>query len=296
MNILYIGSSGPLSILPLKNILQTQHSICAVAMEANQTNTLYNHLFPVQTTQENTSNTHLDTFAKQNNLPVIIFNSNLQSYAEDIKHYAPDVILVSCFGKKLPSNILSIPRYGCINLHPSLLPEFQGPTPVFWQFKNGTNLFGITLHRMTEDFDAGDIIKQSSIQLDHGIHHQQAKLQLAHLAADLITDTLNDFPGVIENSTPQDKQLSSYYSYPRQDDYRVSVSWTAKRMYNFLKAYQNGSTLFPCEINGRTFNLIEAISYDDNSDCEFKLIHDQLTLPCFSGCLTARILHDSTFQ
>ena len=289
MNILYIGSSGPLSILPLKNILQTQHSICAVAMQDTQTNPFYNHLFPVQITEKNTDNTHLDSFAKQHNLPVIIFNKSLQNYVDDIEHYKPDIILVSCFGNKLPSNILSIPRHGCFNLHPSLLPEFQGPTPIFWQFKNGVNKFGVTLHKMTEDFDAGDIIKQSSIALDNGIYHQQAKLQLAHLAADLILEFLNDFNHAIERSKPQNNQLSSYQSYPTQDDYQVSATWPASRLYNFLKAYQGINISFPCEIKGQTFNLIEAINFNTDDDCEFKLNHDQITFPCSTGCLTATI-------
>ncbi len=69
----------------------------------------------------------------------------------------------------------------------------------------------------------------------------------------------------------------------------VSPAWNAKRIFNFLKAYQYGNTVFPCEINGQIFNLMEAISYDSNTGCKLKLTHDKITFPCSKGCLTASI-------
>jgi methionyl-tRNA formyltransferase len=289
MKILFIGSSSPLSLIPLNKILQSEHSICAVGMEVTQTNPFYNYLFPVKTDSNSLNFHHLDSFAKQNHLPVITFNKHIAHYVDVIKKYAPDIILVSCFGKKLPTEILSIPAMGCFNLHPSLLPQYRGPTPVFWQFRNGAEQFGVTLHLMTTNFDDGHIIGQSSIDLNDGTHHMQAKLQLSEIAADLIIDVLNDFSSFIKNVENQSEHSSSYYSYPAQEDYTVSTTWSAKRLYNFIKAYQNNSIVFPCEYNNQTFNLIEAIHYDLNADTGFKLTNDFITLPCSSGYLKAKI-------
>lgn len=273
----------------LQKILQTNHTICAVALESSQTNPFYNHLFPIQTDTEEPSNIHLDSFARQNSLPLIIFKKHLNHYFEDINNYSPDIIIVSCFGKKLPNEILSIPTYGCFNLHPSLLPKFRGPTPVFWQFRNGSKHFGVTLHRMTDNFDCGGIIKQSSTELSDGIHHLQAKSLLANIAADLITNVLDDFTCSIKNLMPQDKQSSSYHSYPTLNDYKINTKWSAKRVYNFIKAYQGNNTVFPCEVTGHVYNLVEAISYDSNADIKFNLTNDLITLPCSHGCLQAKV-------
>lgn len=289
MKILFIGSSAPLSLIPLEKILHAGHTICAVAMEASQANPFYHHLFPVQTDSATPDNIHLDSFAKQNNLPVIILAENLQKNIVDIKHYSPDIILISCFGKKIPDAILSIPIYGSFNLHPSMLPKFRGPTPVFWQFKYAASPFGVSLHRMTHDFDCGDIIKQAHVKFDDGIHHLQAKLQLAHSAADLILDTLNDFSNLIKHATPQPSHASSYYTYPTQSDYKISPQWSARRLFNFIRAYQDGRTLFPCEINGQTFNLLTAISYQLTSLHSVEIMDNIINLPCADGSLRAEL-------
>lgn len=292
MNILFIGSSGPLSLYPLMNLLTTPHSVCAVAMEITQTNPFYNHLFPIHTPADDLSNLHLDSLAQHHNLPVIIFDKPLEQHCNDIKQYSPDIILVSCFAKKIPESILSIPRYGCFNLHPSLLPDYRGPMPVFWQFRMGASEFGVSLHRMTSLFDRGDIILQSSIALADATHYMQAKILLAKLGANLIVDALDDLEYLVPNATQQAKESGQYYSYPVQDDYTLSTQWTAKRMFNFIKAFEEENISFPCMTNNQTFFIIEAIDYAVDSDCAFDLTDDCITIPCSTGCVHARVSLD----
>lgn len=286
MNILFIGSSGPLSILPLKDLLKTGHTVCAVGIELIQTNPFYNHLFPITNASENS---HIDIFSKSNNLDVIVFDKALNLYDEIISSYDPDIILVSCFGKKLPENILSIPRLGCFNLHPSLLPQFRGPNPVFWQLRNGARTIGVSLHRMTNYFDDGDILSQSSTTIPDGLKHQEIKLILAELASKLISDTLNNFQQALINARPQDEQTSSYFSYPYTNDYTVSEKWPAQRIFNFIKAYQTGDTVFPCELNGKIYNLKTALAYHATDSCLFELSHNQIFFPCTPGFIHCSI-------
>lgn len=292
MNILFIGSSGPLSLYPLNTLLSSGHSICAIAMEITQTNPFYNPLFPISTNTNDLTSTHLDSFAQNNNVPVIIFDKPLEHYLSNISLYSPDIIIVSCFGKKLPQCILTIPKYGCFNLHPSLLPDFRGPTPIFWQFRNGARKFGVSLHRMTDHFDSGDIIKQSSIEFEDGIHHQQAKLLLSELAADLVVDVVNNFENSINQAACQHQSLAHYYSYPSSEDYEVNTNWTARRIYNFIKAYAGENILFPCNINGKIFYLLNAIDYNNQSATIFELTDDQVTFSCARGTITASIQID----
>ena len=289
MRILFIGSSTSLSLTPLKQILQSGHTVCAVAMEATQTNPFYNPLFNALIHSSKTDNIHLDSFARQNSLPVLIFSEKILDNVSLIQNYSPDIILVSCFGKRLPDEILSIPTLGCFNLHPSLLPKFRGPTPVFWQFKYAADLFGITLHRMTYNFDDGDIINQSEIKLDDGISYLQAISELANLSASLINHTLNNFSKFLQTSVVQNDQLSSYYSYPVPDDYKINTQCSAKSQYNFIKAYQGNNTVFPFEVNNQLFLITEAMSYELNTSNKPEFINDQIIIPCSSGNLTAKI-------
>ena len=289
MKILFMGSSGPLSLIPLQAIMQTEHSVCAVALEMDQANSFYNHLFPVTVAKESINKLHLDSFAQQNELPVIVLNKNLEAHIDEIKKYQPDIILVSCFGLRLPESILEIPHFICMNIHPSLLPAFRGPHPIFWQMKAGVTNMGVSLHRMNAQLDDGDIIQQMSVELYDGMSQQQIKIMLAKLAAKLIKDVLVDAPAAIQNAQSQDKSVSRYDSYPLKSDFHIDDSWSARTLYNFICAYQNDQRCFPYTINNEIFNVIEAYSYQEVQRHDFLLEHDQVCLSCVDGSVKARI-------
>jgi len=93
-------------------------------------------------------------------------NNNYSNSTYKIEKYQPDIIIVSCYARRLPQSILSLARKGSFNVHPSLLPKYRGPNPIFWQLREGEKEYGITLHRMTNDFDACDIISQQKVNVD----------------------------------------------------------------------------------------------------------------------------------
>lgn len=90
------------------------------------------------------------------------------SFYEDLKHLSPDLCVISAYGKYIPPEILAIPCFGFINLHPSLLPRWRGPDPVRWTILSGDDKTGVTIHYATEKIDAGDIIlqKESTVLLN----------------------------------------------------------------------------------------------------------------------------------
>ncbi|MBF6592146.1 MAG: methionyl-tRNA formyltransferase, partial [Ktedonobacterales bacterium] len=77
----------------------------------------------------------------------------------------PDLLLVAGFRWRLPAEVLALPRLGCVNAHPSLLPRYRGPNPLYWQVANGETEIGLTLHRMDADFDTGAILAQRTLPL-----------------------------------------------------------------------------------------------------------------------------------
>ncbi|MGC9336563.1 MAG: methionyl-tRNA formyltransferase [Candidatus Cloacimonadia bacterium] len=105
--------------------------------------------------------TQIKEFALRNNLPVFQPQDiNSREAAEVLKKYNPDLILVVSYGKILRKQVLAIPKFGCINLHPSLLPKYRGPAPINWTLFNGEKETGNTIFFMNEKMDAGDIIYQ----------------------------------------------------------------------------------------------------------------------------------------
>jgi methionyl-tRNA formyltransferase len=103
-----------------------------------------------------------------------------------------DFIIVACFNRLLPKTWLNTPRYGCINLHPSLLPAYRGPNPLVDQLKNGETSTGITLHFMDESADTGDIIIQEQLPIPKNSTIEALDRQAAAAGARLLLHILEN--------------------------------------------------------------------------------------------------------
>ncbi|MBP3611206.1 MAG: methionyl-tRNA formyltransferase [Lachnospiraceae bacterium] len=88
-----------------------------------------------------------------------------EAFLEEMKKLNPDIILVAAYGKLLPKVLLDIPKFGCINVHASLLPKYRGASPIQWAVLNGEEKSGVTIMHMAEEMDAGDIIMTEEIML-----------------------------------------------------------------------------------------------------------------------------------
>lgn len=262
MNILYIGSSGPLSYLPLQALIESQFvTLSSVAIDAVTENELLSI---------NKNTTSLESLAFYNNIPLLKLTKSIKTNVTAIAKLQPDIILVSCYSRKLPQQIISLPKIGCFNIHPSLLPKYRGPTPLFWQFRCGEEQMGVTLHRMTLKFDDGNIIAQQEIVPEDGVTKEDITILLAEIAADLVLKTLPLlWQGKIKE-IKQSEEKASYQTFPDKKDYTVSTNWTAKRLYNFICANKRTGVYFECEIAGVKYHLIDAVSYQKKAYSDMK--------------------------
>ena len=277
MKIIYIGSSSPLSLIPLKFLIKSDHEVCAVAVD-NDRNSDFNVI----------TSSSIQSLAFNNSISLISLNTNCLNASSKIEEFQPDVIIVSCYARRLPQSILSLARKGSFNVHPSLLPKFRGPNPLFWQLREGVKEYGVTLHRMTNDFDAGDIISQKKVNIDDGLYIDDVTDMLASQAADLIIDTLGDIESDSLVELTQNKKHSSYQSNPEKDDYTVSTSWTAKRLYNFINAYKGLDVYFLCDIYGEKYKLTDAFScqevpHKNMNNKSIVIDEEKITFSCKDG-------------
>jgi methionyl-tRNA formyltransferase len=158
----------------------------------------------------------------------------------DLKHSSAtallagiDLIVVACFPFILPKGWLDAPRLGCLNLHPSMLPAYRGPQPLFWQLRAGEQNTGITLHFMEQTADTGDIAAQAHVRLPDGISESEVDTLLANKGAALLVELLRD-PENIPRS-PQDEKIATYQPAPAPEDYVLSTSWNVRKAYNFIQ-------------------------------------------------------------
>ncbi|MDJ0957712.1 MAG: formyltransferase family protein [Arenicellales bacterium] len=283
MKIVYIGSSTILSYLPLHALIESNRMVCAIAMEGRQGSSPREHSLPVVVE----GSFSIASLALMHDIPLIELTDDWPVLVERLTEIAPDVILVSCFGRKLPDELVSIPHRGCFNLHPSWLPGFRGPAPVFWQMRSGIEPLGTSLHCVSSEIDAGDIVAQAHVSVPDGANRQKVDGLLAEAGSRLIEATLREIECGSLQRTPQVRSSASYQKLPTPDDYVVSTRWTARRMYNFICAIRAPGIVFPCEVDGRIYRLTEAKSFRDSGDIRPSVKGKNISINCSRGIVEA---------
>ena len=152
-----------------------------------------------------------------------------------IKKINPDVICVVAYGKIIPKQILEIPKYGCVNVHPSLLPKYRGPAPIQWAVLNGDEKTGVTTMYLNEQMDAGDVILQTETKIGKNETSGELWDRLSKLGAELLVKTLEQ----IENGTaPREKQGGKFSIAPMLEKSQAKIDWknkTAREIKNLVR-------------------------------------------------------------
>ena len=142
-----------------------------------------------------------------------------------LKDINPDVICVVAYGKIIPKEILEIPKYGCVNVHPSLLPQYRGSAPIQWAILNGDKETGVTTMYLDEGMDSGDIILQTKTPIDKDETSGELWDRLSKIGAELLVETLEK----IENKTaPRIKQPKEFTLAPMLEKSQAKIDWESK--------------------------------------------------------------------
>ena len=152
-----------------------------------------------------------------------------------LKDINPDVICVVAYGKIIPKEILEIPKYGCVNVHPSLLPKYRGSAPIQWAILNGDKETGITTMYLDEGMDSGDIILQTETKINKDETSGELWDRLSKIGAELLVETLER----IENKTaPRTKQNDDFTLAPMLEKSQAKIDWenkTAQEIKNLVR-------------------------------------------------------------
>ena len=165
--------------------------------------------------------------------PVKVRN-NLE-FIEEIKNLNPDVICVVAYGKILPKELLDIPRFGCINVHGSLLPKYRGAAPIQWAILNGDKTTGITTMYMDVGMDTGDMILKEEVEIGDDETTGELWDRLSKIGGKLLVKTLEK----IEDGTVQrEKQGNDFTIAPMLDKSMAKIDWdnkTAQEIKNLVR-------------------------------------------------------------
>ena len=127
-----------------------------------------------------------------------------------LRELNPDLVAVAAYGKILPPDILDLPRLGCVNVHSSLLPKYRGAAPINWAILNGEDETGVTIMKMAEGMDTGDILAQARTPIDLNENAAQLFARLAELGAELLASTVAALEAGAVRPVPQDGALATH--------------------------------------------------------------------------------------
>ena len=180
---------------------------------------------------------------------------------ERLKAYDADVFVVVAYGKLLPDIVLNIPKYFCVNVHPSLLPKYRGAAPVNWAVINGEQLTGVTLIRMNASMDGGDILAQEQVPLTEEITSSCLRQQLAVLGAAMLSSLL---PLIAQGRAPVLQQDASRATRaPKLHKELGCIQWAdkAKKIHDLVRGTQPwpGAYTF---LRGDLLKVLEAAPAD----------------------------------
>lgn len=174
--------------------------------------------------------------ALQNNIEVYQPKSLKTDEAfEKISSLSPDFIVVSAYGKILPKNILDIPKYGCVNLHGSLLPKYRGAAPIQWSVINGDKTTGVTTMLMDEGLDMGDILLSATKEIAENETAGEVFDALARMCPELLMKTLKALREASIVPVKQNDSEATYVSVLSKDMAKINWNENAHTIHNLIR-------------------------------------------------------------
>ena len=203
-------------------------------------------------------------FAIQNNIQVFQpakLRGNTEFFAE-LSNLKPDIIVVVAYGKILPKEILEIPKYGCMNVHGSLLPKYRGAAPIQWAIINGETVTGITTMKMDEGMDTGDIYLTKEVEIDKDDTYGTLYEKLKHVGARLAGETLEK---IIEGTVKPRKQPDDFSVAPMifKEDCKIDFLKSAYAITNLVRGVDPAPGAW-MELNNEVYKVWKTEEVDES--------------------------------
>jgi methionyl-tRNA formyltransferase len=158
-----------------------------------------------------------------------------ESFIEELRKFKPDLIVVAAFGQILPQSILDLPRFGCINVHTSLLPKYRGAAPIQWAILNDEAETGVTIMKMDAGMDTGAILRQEKTPIRESDNAQTLHDRLATIGSELLVRTIPDYAVGKIPPRPQPAEGVSYAPKIKKQDGQIDWSQPARAIWNRVR-------------------------------------------------------------
>ena len=225
MNIIFMGTPD-FSVPVLQTLIDSPYKIVAVVTQPDR---------PVGRKKIMTP-PPVKRLAEEGNLVVLQPEKVRRPEAvEEVLSYQPDLLVTCAYGQILPESLLNAPKYGAINVHASLLPEYRGAAPIHKSIMDGKSETGITIMYMVKALDAGDILTQTKVPIEIKDTVGTLHDKLAEAGARLLIETIPDLIEGKVTPVPQDESKVTYVSTLSREDEKINWNQPGESIYNHIR-------------------------------------------------------------
>ena len=219
-NIMFMGTPE-ISMLCLKKLIEDGHGISAVVSREDKPRGRGNVMTPTPT----------KALALESDIPVYTPKTlRDESFMELLREVNPELIVVVAYGKILPKEVIDFPKYGCINLHVSLLPKYRGAAPMQRAIMEGDPETGVTVMYMDEGLDTGDILTVEKFKISDTDDFEAIHDRSADVGAVLLSKTIDMIEAGTVQRTKQDDTIATYAKKVEKEDCKLDFTLSAKKL------------------------------------------------------------------
>lgn len=186
---------------------------------------------------------------------------------EYLKKYEADIMIVVAFGQILTKNILDMTKYGCVNVHASLLPKYRGSAPIQWAIINGDSITGVTTMRLDVGVDTGDMIAKREVRIAEDETGGSLFDKLAEVGAKLCVETMDMLENGTAVFTPQNNELSSHTSKITKELGNIDWKKSAVEIERLIRGLNPWPSAYT-HLNHKTFKIWKAKVVPENGQCQ----------------------------
>ncbi|MFR8711255.1 methionyl-tRNA formyltransferase [Anaerotignum lactatifermentans] len=278
MRVIFMGT--PDFAVPSLEALLTKHEVVLVVTQPDKPKGRGKKMVP----------TPVKACALEHGIPVLQPEKVKEpKFVEQLRSYEPDLIAVTAFGQILSEPILEMPKYGCINVHGSLLPKYRGAAPMQWSIIDGEKVTGITTMYMAKGLDSGDMLLKAEVEITDEDTFATIHDKMAVTGANLLLDTLDQLEAGTLERIPQDHDAATYAPMITKETGHIDWSKNRQDIINLIRGLNPvpaAYTIYEEEVLKIFGAVISDVQADDAANGEIvAVVKKGFVVKCGDGCL-----------
>lgn len=278
MRVIFMGT--PDFAVPSLEALLTKHEVVLVVTQPDKPKGRGKKMVP----------TPVKACALEHGIPVLQPEKVKEpEFVEQLRSYEPDLIAVTAFGQILSEPILEMPKYGCINVHGSLLPKYRGAAPMQWSIIDGEKVTGITTMYMAKGLDSGDMLLKAEVVITDEDTFATIHDKMAVTGANLLLDTLDQLEAGTLERIPQDHDAATYAPMITKETGHIDWSKNRQDIINLIRGLNPvpaAYTIYEEEVLKIFGAVISDMQADDAANGEIvAVVKKGFVVKCGDGCL-----------